>query len=83
VSRFEHSRKNGDITEPRTGVHNRKHDLEGKKIPGSSPAIEDVVKITAIEPVGFQSLGPGFELLAVHKFCEVTASFALGMAKSG
>jgi hypothetical protein len=50
---LEHGRANGDITEPRTPVSNRKVDLEVGKAPGRSPAIEGRFKITAIEPAGF------------------------------
>lgn len=52
----EHSRKNGDVTEPRLAVSNRKHNLEVGEIAGKSPAIEDRFKITAIEPAGLAAL---------------------------
>jgi hypothetical protein len=49
----EHSRKNGDITEPRLAVSNRKHDLEVDETAGRSPENEDRLKTLEVEPAGF------------------------------
>jgi hypothetical protein len=49
----ERGRKNGDTTEPRTGVRERKHDLERYETAGRKPVVGPRLKVIVGEPGGF------------------------------